>query len=220
MDWKTRLKSAVWDDGKPAEVVTPAASSSTPIGQTAQPAAQFVPMPQANDEYVKALRVAMRQRSTAFTALLQAAEKLSAVIPDPTTRLKAAFTMVAGEGRGVREVMAAIDVHTADLDAQRLQFTNALESEKTKTLSGMETELQQLTAGSNTASQQIQSMQQQIQSLNGLITKNTARAAEVTVSLSNEKAHFTSSAQQFDSALAVVKSELDNQKAVIQSALS
>src|ERR1035437_8701136 len=57
-----------------------------------------------NNQYIEALRAAIKARPTALTALTAAAEKLTSVIPDANMRLKAAFQMVKSDGRGVKEL--------------------------------------------------------------------------------------------------------------------
>ena len=173
-----------------------------------------------NNQYVDALRAVIKNRSTALTALTAAAEKLVNVIPDPTVRLKAAFEMVKGDGRGVKELLDAINVHAADLESQKLQFGRAMEQESQKAVGVLQAESDGLSSGIQTAQQQIQSLQAQLTQLNNLISTNTARRAEIAGQISGEKARIDTNAQQFETALSIVKNELAGQRAVIQSALS
>lgn len=192
----------------------------------AAPAVNTAPMGQApsvtvnnNNEFVTALRNAIKARQTAFTALLAAADKLAGIIPDPTTRLKAAFATVSGEGRGIREVLQAIDVHIADLESQRLQFTRAMDGQKQSAIGTLQAELDSLKPSNDSAAAQIQSMQQQIQSLQELMANNNTRAGELSAKIATEGARFTTAAQQFETALVLVKGELDGQKAAVSSTL-
>ena len=155
-----------------------------------------------------------------YTALLQAADKLVSIIPDPNTRLKAAFASVQGEGRGLREVIGALDVHVADLESQRMQFGQALAKQREAAVGVLQRELDGLKPANDTAAQQIQAMTAQIQQLQTLITTNTTRAAELQGQITAQTMQFTQTEQQFVSALQIVKSELDGQKAAVMSVLS
>lgn len=198
----------------------PSVNQPTGPGVTAGvviPSSQSLPV---NNEFVEALRTVIKNRPTALTALTTAAEKLVAVIPDSNMRMKAAFQMVKSEGRGVKELLDAITVHAADLESQKLQFNRALEAESQKSIGQQQTALDNLTNSTSSCSNQIATLQAQIKSLNELIVQNNSQAAVVTQQISSEKARLAQNAQQFDTALLVVKNELDTQRSVIQSTLS
>lgn len=103
-----------------------AKSDSGDSGQTAR---QSVTLTIDNNQFTQALRNSIIARPTALTALTATTQKLEAVIKDPTMRIQAAFQMVKSEGRGIKELLDAITVHTADLESQRLQFTRAMDTE-------------------------------------------------------------------------------------------
>jgi chromosome segregation ATPase len=217
MGFLDTVKGALFTDEGQPKAAAPAPTASGPMNTMTvggQPAAT------ASNEYVDALRAGLRQRQTAFTSLLAAAETFSDVIPDTTMRLKAAFKMVATGGRSVRDILNAIDIHVSDLDGQRMQFEAALKAEQQKTIGNMEGELSTLKSSTESATAAIQSLQQQMQSLNETIARNATRTNELNGQLASEKVRIGSVTQQFDAALGLVKSDLANQKAVIQSALS
>lgn len=207
-----KIKGLIVEDDAPKSAA-PAAPVSTTLGG----AASVAP---ANDEFVQALRASIKGRATAFTALLSAADKLAAIIPDATMRLKAAFATVSTEGRGVKEVLAAIEVHAADLESQRLQFDTAAEKAKSLAVNGLQAELDALGPSSAAAQSQIDGMARQIQQMQELLGRNAARSTELTTLIAQETTRFLSSKQQFEAALGTVKRELDGQKAVVLSALS
>ena len=199
------------------DTAKPAAPAAAPATQALGAAPSTVA---ASNEFVTALRNAIKARSTVYTALLQAADKLVSIIPDPNTRLKAAFASVQGEGRGLREVIGALDVHVADLESQRMQFGQALAKQREAAVGVLQRELDGLKPANDTAAQQIQAMTAQIQQLQTLITTNTTRAAELQGQITAQTMQFTQTEQQFVSALQIVKSELDGQKAAVMSVLS
>jgi chromosome segregation ATPase len=215
------IKSALFVDGE----ATPEASKVSAPVQGVQPTAggamNAQPVPVVSDNsFIEALRKAVKTRPTAFTSLLAAADKLANIIPDPNTRLKAAYATVSGEGRGLKEVVGAIEVHIADLEGQKLQFMSALEAQRTAALGTLESEMNSIGPANQSAAQQIQSMTQQIQQLQELIARNTNREAELKGKITAEQARFTVSQQQFESALVLVKTELESQRSAITSTLT
>lgn len=212
--WST-IKGALFEDSAPAPLAPAAQPQATP-GQAVTPTAAT---PAPNNEFIVALRQAIKARQTAFTNLLAAADKLASIIPDPATRLKAAFATV-GEGRSPREVIDAIAVHIADLEGQKLQFSRAVETQRAAAIGQLQAELDNAKTSSETAQSQIASMTQQIAQLQQLIATNTTRAGELQAQLTSESARFTTSTQQFEAALIIVKQELEGQKAAVLSTLA
>jgi chromosome segregation ATPase len=204
----------------------PNEQKATPTSPVAPAPAGYPPMPAGqtfggvNNQYIDALRAAIKARPTALTALTAAAEKLTTVIPDANMRLKAAFQMVKSEGRGVKELLDAITVHVADLESQKLQFSRAMETESQNAIGKLQADANTFTSSTQVAQQQIKQLQQQLEQLNSLIVTNNNAFAETTQKINVEKSRLGENAQQFDTALTVVKSELENQRVVIQSALS
>lgn len=207
-------KYVLADDATSPAPAPAAPANTAPMGQAPSTVVN------SNNEFVTALRNAIKARQTAFTSLLAAADKLAGIIPDPITRLRAAFATVSGEGRGIREVLGAIEVHIADLESQRMQFTRALEGQKQQAIGTLQHELDSLKPANESALQQIQSMTEQIGQLQQLVQNNNLRAGELQTKIATEGARFTASAQQFETALVLVKSELDGQKAAVTSTLS
>ena len=210
-----KLKSFVVEDESPKQPQKQVPQVSAPLGSAPSTAA-----PAADDKFVQALRTAIKSRPTAFTALLTTADKLANVIPDAATRLKAAYATVAGEGRDVRSILQAIDIHAQDLESQRMQFSKQSEDAMRAAVGAKKAELDTIDPSITSAAQQVQSLQQQIQALNDTIAQKNIRKGELTGEIAQEEQRFAAAKQQFETALTIVRSELDGQKAVIQSALS
>jgi predicted nucleic acid-binding Zn-ribbon protein len=209
-----KLKSFVVEDDAPKTVAPdPLAAAARPLGTSTAAPAQ-------NNEFVTALRAAIKARPTAFTALLQSSDKLASVIPDPSMRLKAAYEMVRGDGRGINELLQAIEIHAQDLAQQQRQFDAASERKKTEVLATTQAELTNLGTGIDSARTQIAALTSQLQSLNQLISDNTVRQGELSQKIAAEEQHFVFAKQQFAAALSLVTSELSGQKAIISSTLS
>lgn len=181
---------------------------------------QTAPLNQPVNRYIEVLKTAIKSRPTALTALIQTSEKLAKVIPDSSTRLKAAFEMVRGEGRGIKELLAAFEIHAADLESQRLAFERSIEKEQHKSVGNLETEISNIQVWTQNTNIEIQQAQQRIATLNDEKNASLTRSAELNKLLENEALRFTQEGHDFAAALDIVKTELDTQKSVIQASLS
>lgn len=206
------------DEGKPSAGAA-APRVVTPLGGSTQAAAAVVD-PSVGNEYVELLRKAILGRASALTSLLNAADKLATVIPDPTMRIKAAYQMVKSEGRGLNELLQAIEIHASDLASQERQFAAAAEQAFNTATGALDRELGALGPSSENARSQIESLQQQIANLNTVISNNTVRQTELTGKIAEEKAHFEANKVKFATALSAVQAELQSQKTVISSTLA
>lgn len=218
MVWNT-IKNSIFVDEAAAGAAKPAvaAPAAQPVQTAGAPASAAVSQ---DNQFLEVLRKVIKSRSTAFTALLEAADRLNNIIPDPTTRLKAAYATVVTEGRGLKEMLGAIDAHFSDLEGNKLAFTRSLETQKAAALNTLNAEKSALENSIKTSSDQIASMQQQIQQLQQVIATNTARSIEIATQIQTEDARFAATAQQFDTALLIVRQELEGQRSAIGSTLA
>ena len=73
---------------------------------------------------------------------------------------------------------------------------------------------------SDTARAQIQSMTTQIDQLNSLIAKNADSATDLRNKITAEETQLATNQHNFETALAIVKAELDSQKNAVTAVLS
>ena len=206
-------KYVLADNGKPKEQPAP-----TEAKVMTQVAGQPYVAP-ADNEFLTALRNSIKGRSSAYTSLVQAADKLASIIPDANMRLKAAFA-TTGEGRSVKDVTNAIDIHIADLESQKLQCKNAIDAQRQSSVGSLQAELTTLKPANDAAQQQITALTEQIRNLTESITRNNTRAAELQLQINAEELRLDSRQQQFDAALNTVKAELTAQKNIVTSTLA
>lgn len=207
------LKDMVFEDDTPR-------SQAQPVSTGTVPSVPNLRVVASDNQYIGALRDAIKGRSTALTALTAAAEKLITVIPDADMRLKAAFEMIKGDGRGVKELVDAITVHIADLESQKMQFTRAIDAESQSTIGQLQAELSSNAANTESAQNQIKSMQAQIDQLRKEVTIYGNRKIEIDQNIQAETARLSQNTQLFELALITVKNELENQRKLIQTSLS
>ena len=190
--------------------------SAPPVRQPATlPSASAGP---SDNPFIDLLRQAVKARNSPYTSLQLAIDKLS-MIPDPTVRTQAAFATIQGEGRGAREVLQAVDVHLQDLESQKMQFSQAVERQRTAALGALQSELDSIAPANAAAQQQIEQLSQQINNLTQQIGQRNARAGEVQAQIATEGQRFTLQGQQFEAALTIVKAELEGQKMVLATTL-
>lgn len=221
MSLAKKMLGLVWEsDSQTQTTQQPNSAASSAVPAAIQQPAGAAQAPAATNKFVDVLRTSIRNRQTAFTALVTAADRLSNIIPDASTRLKAAFATIAGEGRDVRSIIQALDVHAADLDGQRMAFERQAEQAMKTTTGTWQAELDTIDPTIKSLQDQALALQQQIQSLSESITAKGSRKVELQNLLSVEQQRFEAARQEFNTALTLVKSELDGQRAIIQSALS
>jgi chromosome segregation ATPase len=212
------IKSAILEDDSPEHAKAPPVQQGRPLqaapGQAPAPSA-----PAVENEFVSVLRQVVKGRQTAYTALLAADDRLVNVIPDRTMRLKAAFEMVKGDGRDLPQLMAAIDVHLTDLSSQKLSFGQALERKKAEACNASQAELDAIAPANQAAQDSIKQLEAQMQALKDQINQRNQRATELQAKLQADARSYDSKQQLFNTALALVNSEISNQKTIISSAL-
>lgn len=215
MSWLNKVKSAVFVDDpaappqvKPAPAVVPIANVQSPV------------VPQSQNEFVPVLQNAVKSRNTAFTALLNTADKMASIIPDSGMRLKAAFATIATDGRGANEVMAAIDIHMSDLEGQKLAFMSALERKRTETLGQLERDKATSAKLAKDAEQRISVLQAEITKLQETILVSGTTVTAIDAKMQEEASHFDASKLQFEQAIAQVRTDLENQRTAIRSSLT
>jgi len=216
MAWLDAVKGAIFnpDPNAPAEQ----APTTTVKAGNISPGIPMTMSSPVNPEFVAAIRKAVFGRNTALTQLMAAADKLVSIIPDASTRLKAAYATVA-DGRTVKQIADAVDVHLSDVDGEEQKFQRAIEGKA-------QTEVAPLEQRSHLASQAIEAAQQQI-------TQANARIVELTTQIGQQQQEQIQSAQaaqakkqelelmanNFKLAANAVRSELQSNKTVILTAL-
>lgn len=215
MTWLNKVKSAVFVDDPAAPPVAKPAPAVAPIANVQNPAVL-----QSQNEFVPVLQNAVKSRNTAFTALLNTADKMASIIPDPGMRLKAAFATIATDGRGANEVMAAIDIHVSDLEGQKLAFMSTLERKRSETLGQLDRDKAINIKQAKDAEQRIIALQAEIAKLQEVILVGNTAATTIDAKMREEASHFDASKLQFEQAIAQVRADLENQRTAIRSSLT
>lgn len=225
----SKIRGMIFEDDpnapKPiAQPKQPAASQSSqashPIPTTPNVTAPaVVPYVDSNNEFIAVLREAIRSRHSAYNSLLAAADKLKAILPDPTTRFRAAYATIAGEGRNPQSIVESIRIHQNDLQAQRGAFEQQAKDSMQKAIGAKRAELNNIDPSVSTLQQQIDALQQQISQLQGSIHSKNERRVVLQSEIAQDEAKFHAATERFNAALATVSGELEAESQIIQTAL-
>lgn len=217
------LKSAILTD---ATTQTPQQASPQNTAVQQATTQQIQPQPQAfaesNEKLAQAIakvREAAFRRQSAMTQIMAGMEALSDVIPDPNTRIKAAFKTSSG-GRTPQQILDAVAVHIADVDGTLAGFEQALSATKKETEDQSAAKIASLESVITSTTSQIQAYQQQITAAQQRIQDaqtqliDTQRDAQVRV------AEIEQSAFTFRRAIDTVRNEIIAVRDGIKTALS
>lgn len=211
-----KISSALFVDDSAAKKSEPKSASAPaaapvggfPVGQTATITAGSG----VNPDFIAAIRKAVFGKATALTSLIEAADKLQNIIPDATTRFKAAYA-TAGNGRTVQQIAAAADIHLADVEGEELRFKAAVDAK-------LGTEIQQLDATANSAATQITNLQRQLEETQLRITQLMQQQAEAAASSSQKKIELQTTSDQFKAAAQMVRNEIQTLRQTVLTSLS
>ena len=215
------LKRLVVEDEAPK--VTPQNVAPTGPANVTQPVGQLQTFgqPSVNPDMVTTLQKVIDNRKTPYTALLEAADKLKTVITDDTTRLKAGFAMVVGDGqRSLPSIMQAIDLHQTDLDGELMRFKASTATALTQKVGGLRSQAESLQRTREGTLANIAILEKQIADQRQSVLANENEIQELTNQAANAEAEINSVASQFESAVAAVKADLNNKKTQLSSVLT
>lgn len=177
------------------------------------------PSTQVSNEFVSAIRKVVLARNTALTQLLAAADKLTTIIPDANVRFKAAFA-TAGDGRSVKQIAEAVDIHISDVDGEELRFKAAIDQKAAIEVGALEQRAQMAASAIVSAQNALAQAQQRIAELTEQITRQQTEQAAALSEASVKRSEIEQVAMQFKMAAEHVRHELQSNKSTILSALS
>lgn len=219
MAWLDALKGAVFTDAPApqAPAAAPAALTTAPVaGATFSAPINYGPA--VNADFVAAIKKGTYARNTAFTQLLGAADKLASIIPDQNTRLKAAYA-TAGDGRSVKQIADAVDIHLSDVDGEEARFKQAMERKLSDEVGGQQQRAKSAADAIASNMQQITQLQQHIAELTTQIGTFQNDQAAATQAANEAQAGIDRAAAEFKVAANAVRAELTSSKAAIMSSL-
>lgn len=181
----------------------------------AVPAAQSV-----NQEYVDAIEGIVNNRKTPYTTFVETSKKLEAIIPDETTRLKAAFVSISGEGRSLDTILQAIDIHISDISGEVMRFARTSETQIQQQVVLVKNNAEAKRAENQALSTQISNLQQQISALTDKIAANTNEANTLDAEAATAEVKIHTVENAFKSTADFVVNKLTSRKAMLSALLT
>lgn len=189
--------------------------SSAAVGAPAKPALSI------DQEMLATLQKKINSRSSSYVTLIEAAQRLVSVIPDETTRLKAAFAMVSGEGtRSVSSIAQAIDVHIADLEGERIRFKNTSNEQMGSKSADLRAQADSLGAQNVASTSQIERLQAEIAKVQAAIVKNSAQCRDLNIEADKAEAQIKAVSAAFDRTVEYLKNDLAAKKVSLSTLLA
>lgn len=194
------------------------AASAVPPGTTTAAAPILYQAPGANQEMVQLIKKSIFSRSSAFTTLMAAAEKLESFIPDVVTRYKAAWSTSSG-GRSAQDVINALQTHLLDVDNEERRFQALIEEQRKGSIGVKQTRVVSLRGDNDDSRAKIQALTAQIQGLTEHISKQELEISSLESEITAKNAELESTLGEFKVAAASVRDELNQYRSSIAVSL-
>ena len=197
--------------GAPVQVLQGAAPRTSTMSTFAQG-------PMLNEAMAAAIRKATFSRNTALTALITASDALVDIIPDPVMRLKAA-QKTAGAGRSGKEISEAVAIHLSDVDSEEQRFAQMLSTKVQGEVGGLQRQAETTEQAVQSASHEIQNLQQRILTLQQQMGENSAKASSLRSEAQTKEHELRQAETEFKAAAQAIRNELNGHKNTILSTL-
>lgn len=214
-----KFKSAIFEEDPNAPKAAPAQGQTTTV--RAGNITQGVPSmlsPGVNPEFVAAIRKGVFSKNTALTQLITAADALQTIIPDQVTRFKAAFA-TAGNGRTPNQIIAAVDIHMADVDGEEGRFKVVLDQKLGSEIQQLNQIVQNAEASVTAMAGEIERSQARIAELQKKMGETAQQRNEAATAVTTKTAELEHTTSAFKLAANAVRGELQQIKASIGAAL-
>lgn len=203
---------------EPEQTAAPVTSQAPPKTNPTTPASVVASVDSTVDsDIVSTITNAVLTKKTAYTTFVEASSRLEAVIPDETTRMKAAFVTITGDGRSLEQVLQALDMHASDVDGEVMRCERGLASKRATDVDNVAAEANQLAKANERLVAQIDTLQQQIAKANQDIQENTNRQRDLTHQAEQAALDISSFEQRFKRAAEFVKTSFIERKKMLAS---
>lgn len=214
-----KLKNVLFEQDEKAKPITTGGPPAPLTAQGAPVAPLGTALPQRDTKMYDAIRASTFSRSTAYTTLMDAADKLSAIIPDPIQRLKAAH-VTSNSGRSAQQIADAVSMHLADIDAESLRFKQAIEEKRRQQIGALDAKASAAQLTITTSTQEVERLTARIQELQLNITKAQTEAAGVNSEKAIAESEIDNAINNFNIAANTLRDELNASKTTVLSTLS
>lgn len=189
------------------------------------------PIPSTNSDIVKdvteqvdpsilnILNNIVSARKSSYTSLLEISERMLKAIPDETTRINAAYSVISREGRSADNVVQSIDLHLSDLSSEFNSFMNTSENTKRENLSALQTKLSQTESSIQTNNKTIDELAARIGELKRMNDEASNNVVQINSEIENAKSAVDKVVDKYKTTYEYVVNDLKSKKVFISSIL-
>jgi hypothetical protein len=206
-----KIKNALFE---PEGVVEKTASS--PVGVAAPGESPSKPAPPApNNPMAERMMAIVMDRTTAYTALMEAITPLESYIADEASRYKAAFGIV-GKTRSLEQIIQSIDLqHLPALDAETQRFQTQALAQQDQQINARAREMETLRKIIADTEQEQRRLEIRQEQLKQDAVNATAKIGEIEKEIAQKQWDIAQVNQQFEDALTSVKGRMLEAKAKV-----
>lgn len=200
-----KIKNALFEQEAPAGTSAPAAVAPLTGENASRPAPPAAPNPMAD----RMMAIVM-DRTTAYTALMEAITPLEGYIADESSRYKAAFGIV-GKTRSLEQIIQSIDMqHLPALDAETQRFQTQAIAQQDQQVHARGREMETLRKIIADTEQEQKQMERRLEQLRQDASNALAKIGEIEKEMAQKKRDIEHVNQQFEEALATVKGRMQD----------
>jgi chromosome segregation ATPase len=203
---------------EPAAAAPAAADKSTATATAPAPgpsAAAAVAAAKAKNPMVERMMEVVMEKTTAYTALVEAITPLEAFIPDEASRYKAAFGIV-GKTRTLDQIVQSIDMqHLPALEAESQRFHGQAKHQQDLQINARMREMDSLRASVAKVDEERARLQERLGQIQQEVEAAHKRIAGFEGEIAAKRAEIVEVNIRFESALAVVKAQLVEARAKV-----
>lgn len=197
--------------GAPAAADRSAATASAPRPSAAAQMAAA----QARNPMVDRMMEVVMEKTTAYTALVEAVTPLEAFIPDEASRYKAAFGIV-GKTRTLDQIVQSIDMqHLPALEAESQRFHGQAKNQQDLQINARIREIDSLRASVAKVDEERARLQERLGQIQQEVEAAHKKIAGFESEIAAKRAEIVEVNIRFESALAVVKAQLVEARAKV-----
>jgi len=190
-----------------------------------QPAAVSAPTPHhaivvspplVNSEMIKTISEAALTRPSEYVTFLGVAQKLAGVIPDETTRMKAALAT----SHSPEAIVRALDVHIAEVDNQIGEFRKTLNAARTSEVLAPRNTVAEKTGENGRLAGEVKALEDRLAALNETVRKNNADIIALSAQADTAEAKIVSTENAFREAAVAVQRDFQARQSFLNSIIT
>lgn len=206
-----KLKNVLFE---PEVVADKPAATPAPIPQPNAGSSKSA-VPEPSNPMADRMMAVVMDRTTAYTALMEAIIPLESYIADEGSRYKAAFGIV-GKTRSLEQIIQSIDMqHLPALDAETQRFQAQASTQQDQQVNARGREMETLRKIIADTEQEQKQMERRLEQLRQDAANALAKIGEIEKEMAQKKRDIALVNQQFEDALGLVKGRMQEARAKV-----